>query len=88
MVTSILVSAGMGVDTATSTCVVPSLAPGRGDMLKLLLLELCPVGMCLAGTGVPGGVVLGLLMEVKILWSGSRVRSICVLAGYFANHFS
>ena len=81
MVTSILVSAGVGVDTATSTCVVPSPAPGRGDMLKLLLLELWPVGMCLAGTGVLGGVVFGLLMDDRILRYGSRVRSLRNLAG-------
>ena len=90
MVMSILVSAGMGVVTATSTCVVLSVAPGKGVMQKLLLLELEVVACCacsfcaglvLAGSGVPGGVVLGLLIEVKILWSGSRVRSICVGAG-------
>ena len=89
MVMSTLVSADVGVDTATSTCVVPSPAPGRGDMLKLLLLELWPVGMVLAGTGVPGGVVFGLLMDDRILWSGARVRSSCSLAGwYFASQIS
>ena len=46
MVMSTLVSAGMGVVTATSTCVVLSVAPGRGVMQKLLLLELGAVACC------------------------------------------
>ena len=75
MVTSILVCAGMGVDAVISTSAVPSPDPGKVDMRKLLLLAAWPVGMCLAGTGVPGGVVFGLLMDVRNLWSGSRVLS-------------
>ena len=75
MVTSTLVSAGMGVVTTTSTCAVLSAVPGRAVMRKLLLeleaLACCACGFCagmvLAGSGVPGGVVLGLLREVKIL---------------------
>ena len=89
MVMSILVSAGMGVVTATSTCVVLGVAPGRGVMQKLLLLELEVVACCgccfcaglvLAGSGVPGGVDLDLLRDVRILCgaeSGRRVRWIC-----------
>ena len=86
---STLVSAVVGVEAATSTCAVPRPASGIGDRLKLLLLELWPVGMVLAGTGVPGGVVFGLLMDDRIWWSVARVRSSCSLAGwYFASQVS
>ena len=75
MMMSTLVSAGMGVVTATSTCVVLSAAPGRAVMQKLLLeleaVACCACGVCagmvLAGSGVHGGVVVGLLREAKIL---------------------
>ena len=88
MVMSTLVSAGVGVVTATCTCAVLSAEPGRAVMPTLLMeldaiaccaCDLC-AGLVLAGSGVPGGVDLDLLRDVKILCgaaSGWRVRWIC-----------
>ena len=85
---STLVSAGVGVVTATCTCAVLSAEPGRAVMPKLLLeldaIACCACDFCaglvLAGSGVPGGVDLDLFKDVKILCgaeSGRRVRWIC-----------
>ena len=88
MMMSTLVSAGVGVVTATCTCAVLSAEPGRVVMPNLLLeldaiacraCDFC-AGVVLAGSGVPGGVDLDLLREVKILCgaeSGWRVRWVC-----------
>jgi len=95
MMMSTLVSAGVGVVTATCTSAVPNAEPGRVDMAKLLLeldaiaCRACGLsaGMVLAGSGVPGGVDLDLLREVKILCgaeSGWRVRWICAGAACLA----
>ena len=78
---STLVSAVVGVEAATSTCAVPRLASGMGDRLKLLLLELWPVGLAFACTGVLGGVPFGLLMDDNLVWSVARGWSSCSLAG-------
>ena len=84
-VMSTLVSAGVGVVTATCTCAVQSADPGRAVMPNLLLeldaIACCAcdscAGLVLAGSGVPGGVDLDLLRDVRILRgaeSGRRVR--------------
>jgi len=85
MVTSTLVSAGVGVVAATCTCAVASAEPGRVDKAKLLLelegmaCRACGLsaGLVSAGSGVFGGADLALLRADRMLSAVSGWRAWC-----------